>query len=303
MEDFQSADPDSWSECVAALDTCQLYVLLLGHQYGSALENTGLSYTHAEYERARTLQIPVLAFVKAGIDSSLPSTGSPWRLQDFYAEVTESHLVRHPLFRDTEQLAHDIWAAVDKWKQTRSANRPTFARRPPSIADPAAYSVAQVRKTALQRLGFQVLLVDTLIALAQSMPADSPSRMLRKVLEIKEDLDQTGAQATLLNEVSAYGQSREDVLVERVDTMIGLVSLIICFVHGRSDYVMLSAFAYQGKTLAAVIPGFRLKIPRAARIADVYLDYADRDVQSCQLSSMVTQFVREQLDEYLVQRY
>ena len=303
MEDFQSADTESWAECVAALETCQLYVLLLGHEYGSMLPDTGLSYTNAEYERARTLQIPVIAFVKAGIDAAVPRSKSPWRLQDFYGEVSESHLVRRPLFRDTEELARDIWAAVDKWTEQRFVKRPVFVRRPAPIADPAAYSVAQVRKSALARIGFGVLLVDTAIALSQSVPIDSPSRLLQKVLEINTELTRLGAQPTLLNDIPSYGRTPEDVLVRRVDSVIGIVSLVICFVHGLADYVKVSAFVTEQLTLAAVVPARRLEIPDRARVADVYLEYADSDVQSCELSATVTGFVRNVLDAYLVDSF
>jgi len=48
--------------CLRALDECQVYLLIVGVEYGSLVGT--LSITHAEYRRAKLKGFPVLAFIK-----------------------------------------------------------------------------------------------------------------------------------------------------------------------------------------------------------------------------------------------
>jgi hypothetical protein len=66
MEDFGSRSLESWQVCLQELDRCDVYVLLIGTLYGSILEDTGLSYSHAEYERAQINGIPTVIYIKDG---------------------------------------------------------------------------------------------------------------------------------------------------------------------------------------------------------------------------------------------
>jgi len=49
-------------ECLVKLEGCQVYLLMVYQQYGSRVG--GLSMTHAEYRRAREMDIPTLVFVR-----------------------------------------------------------------------------------------------------------------------------------------------------------------------------------------------------------------------------------------------
>lgn len=63
LYEFEPASPDKALEgCLKALDTCQIYVLIVAVQYGSLVGD--LSVTHAEYRRAKAKKLPVLAFIK-----------------------------------------------------------------------------------------------------------------------------------------------------------------------------------------------------------------------------------------------
>jgi ATP-dependent DNA helicase RecG len=48
--------------CLEALDGCNVYLLIVGVQYGNLMGE--LSITHAEYRRAKDIGLPVLAFIK-----------------------------------------------------------------------------------------------------------------------------------------------------------------------------------------------------------------------------------------------
>ena len=63
LYEFEPASPDKALEgCLKALDSCQVYLLIVAVQYGSLVGE--LSITHAEYRRAKEKKLPVLAFIK-----------------------------------------------------------------------------------------------------------------------------------------------------------------------------------------------------------------------------------------------
>ena len=59
--EFEPASPVKAIEgCLAKLEECRVYLLIIGSQYGSQVD--GVSITHREYRRAKELGLPVLAF-------------------------------------------------------------------------------------------------------------------------------------------------------------------------------------------------------------------------------------------------
>lgn len=67
LYEYEPASPDRALEgCLKALDCCQVYLLIIGVQYGSFVGE--LSITHTEYRRARDRNLPILAFIKGKRD-------------------------------------------------------------------------------------------------------------------------------------------------------------------------------------------------------------------------------------------
>lgn len=63
LYELEPASPDKALEgCLESLDGCQVYLLVVGVQYGTPVGT--LSITHAEYRRAKAKALPVLAFIK-----------------------------------------------------------------------------------------------------------------------------------------------------------------------------------------------------------------------------------------------
>ena len=63
LYEFEPASPAKALEgCLASLDGCQVYLLIVGAQYGLPVGD--FSITHAEYRRAKEKNLPVLAFIK-----------------------------------------------------------------------------------------------------------------------------------------------------------------------------------------------------------------------------------------------
>src|SRR5689334_17920926 len=89
--------PDSdpvLASCLADIDTCDLYALVLGHRYGfqPPQDNPeGLSITHLEYRRAGQSGIPRIVLLRTSIpDVSASDVEDPdkWaRVRAFRAEV------------------------------------------------------------------------------------------------------------------------------------------------------------------------------------------------------------------------
>lgn len=63
LYEFEPASPAKALEgCLASLDGCQVYLLIVGAQYGSLVGD--LSITHAEDRRAKEKNLPVLGFIR-----------------------------------------------------------------------------------------------------------------------------------------------------------------------------------------------------------------------------------------------
>ena len=63
LYEFEPAAPlNAVDDCLQCLDGCNVYVLIVGAQYGTTIGE--LSITHAEYRRAKASGLPILAFIK-----------------------------------------------------------------------------------------------------------------------------------------------------------------------------------------------------------------------------------------------
>jgi hypothetical protein len=62
MELFGSADEETWEFIQRQIENCDYYVVIVADKYGSIAAD-GFSYTEKEYDYAREIKKPVLAFV------------------------------------------------------------------------------------------------------------------------------------------------------------------------------------------------------------------------------------------------
>lgn len=67
FEDFTALPEPSRDVCLQAVESSDVYLLLLGEHYGSPFPDTGLSPTHEEYRAAINKGIPRLAFRRRGV--------------------------------------------------------------------------------------------------------------------------------------------------------------------------------------------------------------------------------------------
>ncbi|HAM3595597.1 TPA: DUF4062 domain-containing protein [Escherichia coli] len=63
MEMFSADDSEQWEIIRETIDASDYYVIIIWHKYGN-ISSEGISYTEMEYDYAKSLNIPVLAFIR-----------------------------------------------------------------------------------------------------------------------------------------------------------------------------------------------------------------------------------------------
>src|SRR5919106_5567342 len=68
FEDYTAQPVASREACLRGVDEADVYLLLIGNRYGEPVFDSGLSPTEEEFTRARQRGIPMLVFVKQGVE-------------------------------------------------------------------------------------------------------------------------------------------------------------------------------------------------------------------------------------------
>lgn len=97
MEAFVASNESQWDVIRRVIDECDYYVLIIGGRYGSLAED-GISFTEKEYDYAKKIDLPVLAFVHADPDQiplgkTEKETAGRTRLETFRRKVMATHPV------------------------------------------------------------------------------------------------------------------------------------------------------------------------------------------------------------------
>lgn len=98
MEAFVASNESQWDVIKRVIDECDYYVLIIGGRYGS-LAAEGISYTEKEYRYAKSVGLPVLAFVHAAPDQialgrSEQDEALRGKLLSFRGEILKNYPVR-----------------------------------------------------------------------------------------------------------------------------------------------------------------------------------------------------------------
>ena len=67
MEMFNAADEEQWEIIKETIDSSDYYILIIGKRYGTVIQDgpdAGISYTEKEFKYAKSVGVPVLAFIK-----------------------------------------------------------------------------------------------------------------------------------------------------------------------------------------------------------------------------------------------
>ncbi len=132
MEMFSAADEEQWEIIRETIDSSDYYILIIGHRYGSVIEQgeyAGISYTQKEFRYALEQKIPVLAFL---MDDSVAITPDKMeqdasrreKLEQFKDEVKNGRMVQWWTSKD--DLAIKVMNSLNK--QIGRKNRPGWIR-------------------------------------------------------------------------------------------------------------------------------------------------------------------------------
>lgn len=97
MEAFVASNESQWDVIKGVIDECDYYVLIVGGRYGS-MTDEGISYTEKEFDYAKNIGLPILAFVRAAPDQ-IPAgktekeDAGRARLEAFRRKVMAAHPV------------------------------------------------------------------------------------------------------------------------------------------------------------------------------------------------------------------
>jgi ATP-dependent DNA helicase RecG len=118
LYELEPASPEKALEgCLRSLDGCQVYVLIVGVQYGNLVG--ALSITHAEYRHAKEKGLPVLAFIKGERQVSRED-GTAALLAELDADGP-----KHKRFGNVIELQKEVRAALVKLLLDRFGIAPT----------------------------------------------------------------------------------------------------------------------------------------------------------------------------------
>ena len=120
MEMFSATDVGQWEIIRETIDRSDYYVLILGHKYGSVIEEgeyAGISYTHREFRYALEQKIPVLAFliddcVAVTLEKMEKDADKKEKLEMFKDEVKSERLIQWWTSKD--DLANKVSIALAK---------------------------------------------------------------------------------------------------------------------------------------------------------------------------------------------
>lgn len=132
MEMFSAADEDQWEVIQDTIDSSDYYVLIVGHRYGSVIEEGtegGVSYTEKEYKYAKSKNIPILAFIIADSVLIAPQNmendfEKRERLDLFKKEILTGRIVEW--WQNKDDLASKVMNALNK--QFARKKRPGWVR-------------------------------------------------------------------------------------------------------------------------------------------------------------------------------
>ncbi|MCK6853438.1 DUF4062 domain-containing protein [Enterobacter bugandensis] len=124
MEMFSADDSEQWEIIKETIEGSDYYVIIIGQKYGS-ISDKGLSYTEMEYDYAKSLGIPVLAFIRNPDVDTKPHE----------RERDQSKIEKLELFIEKAKANKmcDFWNSIDDLAAKVAIALPKIMRRIPRI--------------------------------------------------------------------------------------------------------------------------------------------------------------------------
>jgi len=167
LYEFEPASPtDAMQGCLECLDSCQVYVVIVGSQQGARVGE--LTITHAEYRRAKEQGLPIIAFIK-GDRHMKREEGAEALLNEI-----DSDGLKYKRFGNVIELQREVRLALVKLLEDRFGIAPTSDED--EIADQTIAATSAFESRPLNRVRWTDLdpeVTRRLIAAAEERdPAD-----------------------------------------------------------------------------------------------------------------------------------
>jgi hypothetical protein len=301
MEDWGSvgAPPLEW--CLAQVEACEALVVLLGYRYGSRDPETGISYTEAEYEHARTHSIPVLAYVRHRFDQYVPRTAQSdadrQRLRDLRTQIERAQVVRRPYFKTPVTLAPRVRRDIDQFAATGTL-KPTFGSKRGGIRDEATYAIERSRRSKARLVPFPIVLVNTAALDLEKYPTSAGGRLARKVLDVYRELDAKDVQVTIFNDLPIDDLRLGAVLEQRIGLVAHNARAVLCFVKEQGDAAKVELFRDVESILEVFHPS-TVSLPSTIDPKSTH-PYSDEELDSCDVGSSALRYALEERDYALL---
>jgi predicted HTH transcriptional regulator len=148
LYEFEPASPErALDECLTALDGCNVYLLIVGSEYGTTMGEH--SITHMEYRRAKESGLPVLAFIK-GDRRVTREEGTAALLAEIEADG-----FKYKRFGNVIELQKEVRAALVKLLKERFGIAPTSDED--KIADQTIEATSAFESRCLSRVQWKNL--------------------------------------------------------------------------------------------------------------------------------------------------
>ena len=141
MERFGARAVPPLEICFNQLTECQIYVCAIGMRYGSIDNGTGKSYTQLEFEKAKSLNMPILAFlideknpdVKISIQNIDTDAESILKLKEFKDSIKNSKKITCDFFTSSDDLTIKVQQAlqneISRQEEQRQAEMQAYESR------------------------------------------------------------------------------------------------------------------------------------------------------------------------------
>lgn len=123
MERFVPAPIRPLDRCYEEIAGSQIYVLLLGHRYGEIDSDSGKSYTELEYDKAKEMGLPILAFL---LDTN--KVGAPAKFRESDAQYNALLRFKNELKNSKEITIGEFVSEKDLQEKATRAIKETIDR-------------------------------------------------------------------------------------------------------------------------------------------------------------------------------
>lgn len=110
MESFVATSQEQFEHIKAYISNCEYYILIVGGRYGSQHPKLNLSYTELEFDYAKSLNKPILAFMHSDINKCRKKDKDLDNISKFRTKVQQEHLCQ--LFNSKAELKGLVLAAL-----------------------------------------------------------------------------------------------------------------------------------------------------------------------------------------------